>query len=263
MGKKGFRVCPLHMETLFARLFCQVHFSQIGMSTLPFGYSLYFYLNLETTPIKFSNLHIKLFFFLNLWKLMALLRFRGAISNLRGATSSPAICKSDCPWKKLFKGCLGLPISFPSFFPSPFFFSPFDMMDLWSLRGALSRFTQFTCGIHLQITFFSQDCVKGNFDHNLEVSFNLERAPLKASRRHKSKKRQEKREMKGKDGHGAGEPYASPWKKRGKNQGQSEFQIADLDQAPLKLKEPSSHTLTQQREREREREREWGKEERG
>ncbi len=135
-------------------------------------------------------------------------------------------------------------------------------MDLWSLRGALSRFTQFTCGIHLQITFFFPGLCKGtsNFDHNLEVCFNLERVPLKASRRHKSKKRQEKREMKGKDGHGAGEPYASPWKKRGKNHGQSEFQIADLDQAPLKLKEPSSHTLTQQREREREREREWVRE---
>jgi hypothetical protein len=52
--------------------------------------------------------------------------------------------------------------------------------------------------------------------------------------------------MKGNNGHGAGEPYASPWKKRGKNHGQSEFQIADLDQAPLKLQEPSSHTLTQQ-----------------
>jgi hypothetical protein len=49
-------------------------------------------------------------------------------------------------------------------------------------------------------------------------------------------------------------------KKGGKNQGQSEFQIADLDQAPLKLKQPSSHTLTQQREREREREREGRKE---
>jgi hypothetical protein len=59
-------------------------------------------------------------------------------------------------------------------------------------------------------------------------------------------------------------------KKREKNQGQSELHITDLDQAPLKLKEPSSHTLTQQKERERERgeerrgeERESGKEGRG
>jgi hypothetical protein len=39
MGKKGFRVCPWIYGTLFARLFFQVDFSQIGMSTLPFGYS--------------------------------------------------------------------------------------------------------------------------------------------------------------------------------------------------------------------------------
>jgi hypothetical protein len=105
--------------TLFARLFCQVHFSQIGMSILPFGYSAkltcvlhplhqipkstvlsgYFAMLpiglsknkiglpkllpkknrlpltdfffppagfLGLPPIKFGNLHIKLFFFLNL-----------------------------------------------------------------------------------------------------------------------------------------------------------------------------------------------------
>jgi hypothetical protein len=52
-------------------------------------------------------------------------------------------------------------------------------------------------GCQTCLNFFFPGICKGtsNFDHNLEVSFNLERAPLKASRKHKAKKRQEKMGM--------------------------------------------------------------------
>ncbi len=102
--------------------------------------SLYFYLNLETTPIKFSNLHIKLFFF-------EFIKIDGSFE----------VQSSHFKLER----------------------SPFKIHTIYMWHP----FTDCqTC-----LNFFFPGLCKGtsNFDHNLEVSFNLERAPLKASRTHK------------------------------------------------------------------------------